>query len=328
VNLWRGLIPFALTSLLFAFESVDAQQTSRIPRIGYLGAVPLSSSQGRKEAFRQGLHDLGYTEGKNILIEWRSSDGKVERLGAIADELVGLKVNIIVTSAPIATRHAMAVTKTIPIVMANDADPVGTGVVESLSRPGGNVTGLSTLSPEISGKQLELMREIIPRLARVALVATSTLPVHRQMLKETELAARVFGIKLQFLDVSSAGDIEHAFRAASDGRADALLVRGGPVLNSHRKQIVDLALKNRLPAMHTTVAFVEDGGLLTYTVSQNDLSRRAATYVHKILKGAKPADLPVEQPTKFELVINLKAAKQIGITIPQKVLARADRVIR
>lgn len=327
MNLWRGLIPFALTSLLFGSDSVDAQQTSKTPRIGYLGAVPLSSIQGRIEAFRQGLRDLGYIEGKNILIEWRSSDGKVERLGAIADELVRLKVNIIVATAPIATRHAMAVTKTIPIVMANEGDPVGTGIIESLSRPGGNVTGLSTLSPEISGKQLELMREIIPRLARLALVATSTLPIHDQMLKETELAARAFGIKLQFLDVLSAGDIEHAFRAANEGRADALLVRGGPLLNSHRIQIIDLTLKNRLPAMHTSVVRRRWWAINLYCESKR-LKPTRRHLCRQDFKGREPADLPVEQPTKFELVINLRTARQIGLTIPPNVLARADRVIR
>jgi putative tryptophan/tyrosine transport system substrate-binding protein len=201
--------------------------------------------------------------------------------------------------------------------MANEGDPVGTGVISSLARPGGNITGLSTLSPEISRKQLELLKEVIPQLARLGLIATSTLPIHAQMLKETERAARAFRVTLQYLDVLSPDDIETAFRAASSGRADALLVRGGPVLNSQRTKIVDLAVKSRLPAMHTTVAFVEDGGLMTYMVSQNDLSRRVATYVDKILKGANPAELPVEQPKKVEFVINLKTAKQIGLTIPQ-----------
>jgi putative tryptophan/tyrosine transport system substrate-binding protein len=329
VKLNHRVIQFGLTAMLLSFSfPVEAQQPKKIPRIGYLGAVSLSSIPARIEAFRHGLRELGYVEGKNIVIEWRSSEGKAERLPGLADELVRLKVDIIVASAPVATRSATEATKTTPIIMVNEGDPVGTGVIASLARPGGNVTGLSTLSPEISGKQLELLKEIVPQLARLALIATSTLPIHAQLLKETQAAARAIGVKLQYLDVLTAEDIETVFRAASSGRADAVLVRGGPLLNSHRTQIIDLAIKSRLPAMHTTVAFVEDGGLMTYTASQNDLNRRAATYVDKILKGAKPADLPVQQPTKFELVINLKTAKQIGLIIPPNVLARADRVIK
>jgi putative ABC transport system substrate-binding protein len=212
--------------------------------------------------------------------------------------------------------------------MAFDNDPIGNGFVASLARPGGNITGLSTLAPEISGKQLELLKEIVPRFSRVAVLGTSTNPGNTQSLKETELAARAFGAQLQYLDVSGPKDIETAFRAASNGRADVVLVLAGTIFNSHRTQVVDLALKNRLPAIYPYPEFVQDGGLMTYSVSITDLFRRAATYVDKILKGAKPADLPVEQPTKFELLINLKAAKQIGLTIPPNVLARADRVIR
>ena len=212
--------------------------------------------------------------------------------------------------------------------MAFDNDPVGNGFVASLARPGGNITGLSTLAPEISGKQLELLKEIVPKLSRVAVLGTSTNPGNAQALKEMELAAGAFGVQLQYLDVLGPKDIETAFRAASKGRADAVLVLASPVLNSHRTQIADLAVKNRLPAIYRRAEFVEDGGLMSYGVSFTDLSRRAATYVDKILKGAKPADLPVEQPTKFEFIINLKAAKQIGLTIPPNVLARADRVIK
>jgi putative ABC transport system substrate-binding protein len=312
---------------LWDLASADTQQGTKIRRLGYLSAVPLSSISARTGAFRQGLRDHGYIEGKNIVIEWRSPDGTAD-LRPLADELVHLDVDVIVTTAPAATRAAMEATKVIPIVMANEGDPVGIGIIRSLARPGGNVTGLSTLSPQISGKQIELLKEIVPRLARVALIATSTLPIHAQMLKETEAAARAVGAKLQFLDVLNHNDIEGAFRAASSARVDAVLVRGGPLINARRKEIVDFAIKSRLPAMHTTVAFVEDGGLMTYTANQNDLSRRAATYVVKILKGAKPGDLPIEQPTKFDFVINLKTAKQIGLTIPPHVLARADRVIR
>jgi putative tryptophan/tyrosine transport system substrate-binding protein len=260
---------------------------------------------------------MGTWKGKTLSLSIGGRREKFDRLPDLAGELVRLKVDIIVTAGPSPTRAAKEATSTIPIVMAQDSDPVGSGFVASLGRPGGNITGFSTLAPELSGKRLELLKEIVPKLSRVAVFGTSTNPGNAQMVRETELVAKKFGVKLQYLDVLSPDDIETAFRAASSGRADALLVRGGPVLNSQRTKIVDLAVKSRLPAMHTTVAFVEDGGLMTYMVSQNDLSRRVATYVDKILKGANPAELPVEQPKKVEFVINLKTAKQIGLTIPQ-----------
>ena len=216
----------------------------------------------------------------------------------------------------------------IPIIMTFDPDPVGSGFVASLARPGGNITGLSILSPELSGKQLELLKETVPKLSRVAVLGTSTVPGYAQMLREIELAAGVFKVQLQFLDVQGPKDIETVFQAASKGRADAILVLQNPVAASQRTQIIDLAVKNRLPAIYDRAEFVEDGGLMTYSVSSTDLFRRAATYVDKILKGAKPADLPVEQPIKFEFIINLKAAKQIGLTIPPNVLVRADKVIK
>ena len=277
----------------------------------------------------RGFSELGYVEGKNIVIEWRSAEGKRDRLPSLAAELVRLKVDIIVTAGPPATRSAKEATVTIPIVFAQDGDPVASGFVASLARPGGNITGLSTLAPELSGKRLELLKEIVPRLSRVAVLGNSTNPTNAQVLKETELAAGVFGVKLQYLDVLDPKDIETAFRAASKGRADAVLmtVSGGVVL-SQRTQVVELAAKSRLPAMYIIREYVETGGLMSYGVSLIDLDRRAATYVDKILKGAKPADLPVEQPTKFEFIINLKAAKQIGLTIPPNVLVRADRVIK
>ena len=239
-----------------------------------------------------------------------------------------LKVDVIVTGGPAATRAAKEATVTIPIVMAQDTDPVANGFVASLARPGGNITGLSTLAPELSGKQLELLKEIVPRLSRVAVLGNSTIPGNAQALKEMELAAGAFKVQLQYVDVLDLKDIETAFRAASKGRADAVLVLGNPIFLSQRIQIADLAVKSRLPAIYDRPEYVEDGGLMTYGVNINELYRRAATYVDKILKGAKPADLPVEQPTKFELVINLKAAKQIGLTIPPNVLARADKVIK
>ena len=308
--------------------AAQAQQPRKIPRVGYLQVTASSTVAARTEAFRQGLRELGYVEGKNIFIEWRFAEGKADRLPALAAELVRLKVDVIVTSGPTVTRSAKEATVTVPIVMTFDNDPVGNGFVASLARPGGNITGLSTLAPEISGKQVELLKEIVPKLSRVAVLGTSTNPGNAQALKEIELTAGAFAVQLQHLDVRGAKDIETAFRAASKGHADALLVLAGPVLVINRKQVIDLAAKNRLPGTYYRREFVEDGGLMSYGVNFADLDRRAATYVDKILKGVKPADLPVEQPTKFEFVINLKAAKQIGLTIPPNVLARADRVIR
>ena len=307
---------------------VEAQQPTKTPRIGFLIATATSVNTARNEAFRQGLRELGYVEGKNIIIEWRSAEGKADRLPGLAAELVGLKVDIIVSGGPSTTRAAKQATSTIPIVMAQDPDPVGSGFIASLARPSGNITGLATLTPELSGKRLELLKEIIPKLSRVAILGTSTRPGNAQELKEVELAAGAFKVQLQNLDVLDPKDIETAFRAATKGRADALLVLGGPVIISHRTQVVELAGKSRLPATYDRPEFVDDGGLMTYSVSSTDLFRRAATYVDKILKGRTPADLPVEQPIKFEFIVNLKAAKQIGLTIPPNVLTRADRVIR
>ena len=317
-----------IVAVVVVAAMAQAQQPTKIPRIGYLTGTSPSASSARIEAFRQGLRDLGYVEGKNIVIEWRSGEGKLDRLPALAVELVRLKLDVIVTNGGSATRAAKEATSTIPIVMANDNDPVGSGFVASLARPGGNITGLSNLAPELSGKQLELLKEIVPRFSRVAVLGTSTNPGNAQALRETELAAGALAVKLQYLDVLGPKDIETAFRAASKGRADAVLVLRGPVLNSQRTQVVELAVKSRLSATYPQSEYVEAGGLMTYGVSSTDLNRRAASYVDKILKGAKPADLPVEQPTKFELVINLKTAKQIGLTIPPNVLARADKVIR
>jgi putative ABC transport system substrate-binding protein len=306
----------------------EAQQPAKIPRIGYLGGATPAALSVRLNAFRQGLHELGYVEGKNIVIEYRYAEGKLDRLAVLAAEFVQLKVDVIVAGGPQATRAAKEATITIPIIMTFDNDPVGNGFVASLARPGGNVTGLSTLYPEISGKQLELLKEIVPRLSRLAVLGNSTHPGNAQALKETKLATEALAVQLQYLDVRDATDIETAFRAASKGRADGVLVLENAVLTSHRKQLVDLAVKNRLPAIYPQTEYMEAGGLMYYGANTTDLFRRSATYVDKILKGAKPADLPVEQPTKFEFVINLKTAKQIGLTIPPNVLARADRVFR
>jgi len=314
-------------SLVGCLGIAEAQQPTKIPRIGYQGAASPAAMTARLDAFRQGLGELGYVEGQNIVIEWRFAKGKLDRLDEFAAEFVRLKVDAIVAGAPSSTRAAKKATSTIPIVMAFDHDPVANGFVASLARPGGNITGLSTLAPEISGKQLEILKEIVPRLSRVAVLRTFATP-DRARLNELEPAARAMKIELQHLDVGGPKDIEAVFRKARQGRAGAVLALASPILESHRSQVADLAAKNRLPAIYHVPEFVEAGGLMSYGASLIDLYRRAATYVDKILKGAKPADLPVEQPTKFELVINLKAAEQIGLTIPQSVLYRADKVIK
>jgi putative ABC transport system substrate-binding protein len=320
---------FILVALLLtAVQIVGAQQPTKIPRIGYLSGTSPSTSPARREAFRQGLRELGYVEGKNIVIEWRHAEGKFDRLPALAAELVRLKVDIIVTAGPQTTRPAKQATSTIPIVMAQDPDPVGNGFVASLARPGGNITGLATFAPELSGKQLELLKETVPKLSRVAVFGTSTNPGNAQNLREVELAAKAFGVKLQYLDVLSPNDIETAFRAATKGRVDALLVLPGPVVNLQRAQIAELAVKNRLPAIYPQTEYTEVGGLMYYGANTPDMFRRAATYVDKILKGRTPADLPVEQPMKFEFIISLIAAKKIGLTVPPNVLVRATKVIR
>jgi len=321
-----------LCAMLFALCVSGAQQPTKIPRIGYLTAGTRSLNSPRVEAFRQSLRDLGYVEGKNIIIELRNAEGKFDRLPALAAELVRLKVDVIVAGGPPSAGAAKAATSTIPIVMMQVGDPVGSGFVASLARPGGNITGLSGLAPELSGKRLELLKEVLPKLSRVAVFGTSTSPDNAQSLKEVELAARELKVQIQYLDIRDARDpkdVETAFRAATKGRAEAVLMMVAPAIaNAHRAQIADFAVKSRLPVIYAQPGIVEAGGLMTYAVNQNELDRRAAVYVDKILKGAKPGDLPVEQPTKFEFIINLKAAKQIGLTIPPNVLARADRVIK
>jgi putative ABC transport system substrate-binding protein len=318
-----------VAALSFALcSSAAAQQERKIPRIGYLGANSATVNPDRIEAFRQGLREFGYVEGKNILIEWRSAEGKFDRLPTLAAELVRLKVDIIITGGPQSNRAAKEATVTIPIVMGFDNDPVRNGFVASLARPGGNITGLATLGPEISGKLIELLKEIVPRLSHIAVLGTSTQPGGAQSLREAELAARSFGVKVQYLDVRGPKDIEPAFQTAGKEHVDGVVVLQSPVINSRRTQLADLAVKSRLPAIFPQIGYVEAGGLMYYGANTTDLFRRAAYYVDRILKGAKPADLPIEQPTKFELVINLKAAKQIGLTIPQSVLYKADRVIK
>jgi len=325
----KTAISFALCAMLLVLGfPADAQQPAKVPRIGYLVGASLSTNAARIEAFRHGLRELSYVEGKNIIIDWRSAEGKFDRLPALAAELVSLKVDVIVTAGPTPTRAAKEATNKIAIVMAQDPDPVGSGFVASLARPGGNITGLATLAPELSGKQLELLKEIIPKLSRVAVLGTSTVPGNVQTVREIELAADALKVKIQYLNVPGPKDIETAFQAARKAHAEAALVLASTVFNSYRTEVIDLSVKSQLPAIFYSAEYAELGGLMAYATSYVDLYRRVATYVDKILKGTRPADLPVEQPTKFELIINLKAAKQIGLTIPPNVLARADKVIK
>ena len=317
-----------VVSVITSVQIAHAQQPAKVPRIAYVAAASLAANANRVEAFKQGLRELGYVEGKNIVVEWRFADGEDSRLPALVAELLRLKIDIIVAGGPSVTGVAQRATSTIPIVMGFHLDPVGSGVIASLARPGGNITGLSSLSPEISGKQLELLKEVVPALSRVAIIGNSTEPGYAQVLKELELAAGALKLKLQLRDVLDGKDIESAYQAARKERADAVLLLNSAVLNSHRAQLVDLAVKRRLPAAYPFPQYVEAGGLMSYGTNYSDLFRRAATYVDKILKGRTPADLPVEQPIKFEFIINLKAAKQIGLTIPPQVLARADKVIK
>jgi putative ABC transport system substrate-binding protein len=318
-----------LTAILLAsVHRAEAQQPTQVPSIAYLSSGQGFVSSERRQAFRQGLRELGYVEEKNLIVEYRYAEGNSERLAALAAELVRLKIDVIVTSGPPGTRAAKKATTTVPIVMAHDPDPLGSGFIASLARPGGNITGLSSLVAQLGGKRLELLRELIPKLSRVAVLGTSTNPSNVQMATEIEVAARPIGIRIQFVDVQDSKEIEGGFRAATKAHAEALFVLGNPVLNAHRTEVADLAVKSRLPAVYGQPDLMAAGGLMFYGASITEMFRRAAIYVDKILKGAKPADLPVEQPTKFELIINLKTAKQIGLIIPPNVLARADKVIR
>ena len=301
----------------------DAQQAKKIPRIGFLSTT--SFPLVRVEAFQQGLRELGWVEGRNITVEHRHPERNFDQAAA---DLVRLSVDIIVTGGPTATRSAKNATATIPIVFTGVGDPVGNGFVANLARPGGNVTGLSTISPELSGKRLELLKEAVSKVSRVAVLWNPGNPGSSVNLKEIEIAAPPLGLKLQLLEIRKAEEFDNAFLAITKGQSEALLLLGDPVAFSYRRRILELVARNRLPAMYTASDYVEDGGLMSYAPNISEQFRRAATYVDKILKGAKPADLPVEQPTKFELVINLKTAKQMGLTVPPNVLGRADKVIR
>jgi putative tryptophan/tyrosine transport system substrate-binding protein len=313
--------------LLAVAVIAEAQQPKNVPRIGYLLEGSSSSAADRVDTFRDGLRDLGYVEGKNIVIDYRYAEGKFDRFPELAAELVRLKVYVIVAVSTVAARAAKNATRTIPIV-ALSGDPVETGLVASLARPGGNVTGLASLAPELSTKRLELLKEIVSKVSLVAVLWNPNGPAPVLAFKETQLAAKRLGLLLQSLEVRGPDDFESAFGGAIRERASALLVISDPLTNTHQRRIVELAAKNRLPAIYPIREFVQAGGLMAYAPDRLEQYRRVAYYVDKILKGAKPADLPVEQPTKFEFVINLKAAKQIGLTIPPNVLARADKVIR
>jgi putative ABC transport system substrate-binding protein len=326
---WLGILAIAFTFAVGGAVA-QAQQPAKIPRIGYVSGTGDPSNPGPYvEAFRQGLRDLGYIEGKNIVIEYRGAEGKPDRIPSLVAELVQLKVDVLVSGNVGVARAAKQATETIPIVMVTNQDPVATGLVDSLARPGGNITGLSTLQRELGGKRLELLKEVVPGISRVGVLRDADGSVSAIGFKEYEAAARALKLQLQSLEVRRPNpDLEGAFQAAAKGRASALITVTGTLLFRYSKRIADLAIKNRLPSMYEGGTWVEAGGLMSYSTNDLEVFRRAATYVDKILKGAKPADLPVEQPTKFELVINLKTAKQIGLTIPPNLLARADKVIK
>ena len=318
-----------VTTIAICGAVAQAQQPKKIPRIGYVSGADDLNNPGPEEAFRQGLRDLGYIEGKNILIEYRSQEGKADRGPSLVAELVQSKVDVLVLVTSPAIRAAKQATKTIPIVMVTTADPVATGLVDSLARPGGNITGLTRITRDLNGKRLELLKEAVPTTPRVGVLFQAGSTSGDSHFKEYETAARALKIELQSLGLRGQNpDFEAVFQTAAKGRVSALITITNSLTNFHRKKIADLAIKHRLPSMYERTANVESGGLLSYSANETESFRRAAVYVDKILKGTKPADLPVEQPTKFEFVINLKTAKALNLTIPQSVLFRADRVIK
>src|SRR5215470_6094314 len=321
------LIRLLATVFVATVSLAEAQQPAKIPTIGFMrGGSP---TDAEVEAFRQGLRELGYVEGKNINIEFRNTDGNTDRYSGVAAELVRLRVDVIMAAGGSAVVLAVKpATDKIPIVMTNPGDPVAIGVVASLARPGGNVTGLTSSSTDLSGKRVELLKEAVPKLTRVAVLWSPAEPGNARNFKETEIAAQSLGLKLLSLGLRTADDLDNALQSSMKERAGALIIIRSPAYTSTGERIVDFALKNRLPTMFPEKFFVEAGGLMSYAPNIADNFRRAATYVDKILKGAKPADLPVERPMKFEFVINLKTAKQIDLTITPNVLARADKVIK
>ncbi len=321
-----GLLVTLTVGLLVAPLAADAQ-TKKVARIGYLGTTP-TGQEANLEAFRQGLRDHGWIEGRNIVIEYRWAQAKFERLPELATELVRLKVDLIVAPTSLNVQAVKQATSTIPIVFPVHSDPIGAGHIASLARPGGNITGLTQVQSELDAKGLELLKETVPEVTRVAVLWAPDWPAHGPVLKAVEATARTLGLQLQTLAPRSAAEFESAFSAMVREHAGALRVLSAPLYFAERRQLADLALKHRLPAMFGPREYAEAGGLMSYGANLRDMFRRAAAYVDKILKGAKPADLPVEQPTKFELVINLKTAKALGLTIPQSVLIRADEVIQ
>ena len=321
------VLHLALCSLALCF-SAEAQQPAKMARLGYLGVGSPTANPGRREAFLQGLRDHGYVEGKNLVIDYRWAEGNAELIQEQAAQLVSLKPDVIFALAPQGALAAKKATATIPIVFVGIGDPVGIGVVDSLARPGGNITGVANMNTDLSGKRLELLKESAPKITSVAVLWNPASQGHQQILKEIEAVAPGLKLKLYPLAIRGAEDFDGAFQAAAKYRADALLPLGGPLIGSQSKRVIEYAEKNRLPTIFANSESADAGGLMSYATNIADQYRRAAVYVDKILKGAKPADLPVEQPMKFEFVINLKTAKQIGLTIPPNVLARADRVIR
>jgi putative ABC transport system substrate-binding protein len=319
-----------LTFLILAMGTLaQAQQPGKVPRIGYVSGTDDLNNPGPDETFRQGLRDLGYIEGKNILIEYRSQEGKADRGPGLVAELIQLKADVLVLVPSPAIRAAKPATKTIPIVMNTTNDPVATGLVDSLARPGGNITGVTRITRDLNGKRLELIKDVVPTMSRVGVLLQADSTSGGIHLKEYETAARALKIELQSLGLRGQNpDFEAAFQTAAKGRVSALITITNSLTNFYRKKIAALAIKHRLPSMYERSENVEAGGLMSYSANEAESFRRAAVYVDKILKGARPKDLPVEQPTKFELVINLKTAKQIGLTIPQSVLYRADKVIK
>ncbi len=322
----RHIFALALSVLLVALNGPrQAKAAERIPRVGILFIG--GKDQPHLESFKQGLRELGYTEGKNIILVYRYAEGKQERLADLAAELVRDKVDIIVTTASIGALAARRVTQTLPIVMTT-GNPLSTGLADSLAKPGGNVTGLSVMPTDLTVKRLELLKESFPKKTRVAALWNLRESGARTQIKETEEAAKVLSLRLHPLEIKSADDIDHAFNAMTKARDQAIIILTSPLATLNSKRIVDLALKHRLPGIYPTRQFVEEGGLMAYGPLISDLYRRAATYVDKILKGRTPADLPIEQPMRFDFIVNLTAAKQIGVTVPPNVLVRADKVIR
>jgi putative tryptophan/tyrosine transport system substrate-binding protein len=323
-----GLRALYVAVALGCASVAGAQQPANLPRVGFISAASASGTSDRALAFRQGLRQLGYVEGRNLRVEYRWTDGDLNLLPKVVAEMVKLKVDVIVSAGPAVTRSIKRASVKIPVIMAFDHDPVGSGFVASLARPGGNITGFSTLTPQISGKQLEILKDVVSKLSRVAIVSDSTMPGNAQAAQEIERTAATHGMQLQHLEMRASKDFAAVFKAAVDGRAEAVVLLTSPLATAHRAQFIELANKTKLPTMYYVSEFVEEGGLMTYSASIPDLFRRSAGYVDKILKGEKPANLPVEQPTKFDFVINLKAANEIGLKIPAAILARADKVIR